>query len=118
MYLLPAAHTHCYELRDGRRQAAWSHATAVSSQALKGPVLQPSDLWRSTARHPHMPHTARGRSGRIWPPAAGTFAHITDGPLGPAAISRPVTARRVGGRHRATSIASITLSYGRGQENA
>jgi hypothetical protein len=62
MYLLPAAHTHCYELRDGRWQAAWSHATAVSSQALKGPVLQPSDLWRSTARHPHMPRSARTRS--------------------------------------------------------
>ena len=73
---------------------------------------------RPHRRLPLLPHTARGRSGRIWPPAAGTFAHITDGHLGPAAISRPVTARRVGGRHRATSIASITLSYGRGQENA
>jgi two-component system, NarL family, sensor kinase len=61
-----------------------------------------------------MPHTACGRSGRIWPPAAGTFARITDGHPGPPATSRPVTARRADGRHRAISIASSTLSYGRG----
>jgi hypothetical protein len=60
-----------------------------------------------------MPHTARGRSGRIWPPTAGTFARITDGPRGLAATSRAVTARQVRCRHRATSIISITLSYGR-----
>src|ERR1039457_4519674 len=49
--------------------------------------------------------------------AAGTFPRITDGHLGPAATSKPVTPRRVGGWHPATSIDSITLSYGRSPEN-
>jgi broad-specificity NMP kinase len=44
-------------------------------------------------------HTVCVRSGRIWPPAAGTFARIIDGHLGPAVTARPVTPRRVGGHH-------------------
>jgi hypothetical protein len=46
---------------------------------------------------------------------AGGSARISDGHLGPAATSRPVAPRQVGGRHAATSIDSITLSYGSGR---
>jgi len=35
-----------------------------------------------------MPHTARIRSGRIWPPVAGTFARIIDGQLDSAVTAR------------------------------
>src|SRR5260221_11068371 len=62
---------------------------------------------------PHLPHTARHVKGLA--PMAGPFARIADGHLGPATTSCPVTPRRIGGRHPATSITSIMLSYGRGE---
>jgi len=60
-------------------------------------------------------HAARVRSGRIWLPAAGTFARTSTGTEGPAATSGPVTPRRVGGEHVATSVDSCTLSDGEEQ---
>jgi hypothetical protein len=58
--------------------------------------------------------TARGRSGIIWPSAAGTFARIADGHLGPTATFRPVVPRQVVVCIR-LPIDSITLSDGKAQ---
>ena len=57
-----------------------------------------------------MPHTARVRSGRTWPPAAEAFPRIIDGHQGLAATSGPVPPRPSRRPASATSIDSITLS--------
>src|SRR6266498_4905752 len=46
------------------------------SYELARAVGQPATFvgaWCRTHEHPHLPHTARGRSGGIWPPAAEAF---------------------------------------------
>jgi hypothetical protein len=46
-----------------------------------------------------MPHTARVRPGRTWPPAAGTFAPVIDRPLTPGSDRQAITRdSRAGGR--------------------
>ncbi len=62
-----------------------------------------------------MPHAARVLSGRIRLPAAGTFARTSTGIWAPAATRSPVTPRRVGSEHRATSVDSCTPSDGEDQ---
>jgi len=47
---------------------------------------QPVAISHSDRRAPQI---APGRPGRIWPPAAGTFARIIDGHPSPAATSPP-----------------------------
>jgi hypothetical protein len=51
----------------------------------------------------------------IWPSAADPFGHITDGQVGPLAISSQSSRARVGGWHRAPTMDGITLSDERGQ---
>ncbi len=65
--------------------------------------------------HPHLPHTARARSGRIWPPGGGnplaSSAHVS-----PAAATMPVMRRRGDGRHTALRrVDGITVSDGDGR---
>jgi hypothetical protein len=62
-----------------------------------------------------LPHTARARSGRIWPPGSGVLSrhrpHVS-----PAAATMPVMRRRGGGRHTALRrVEGITVSHGDGR---
>jgi hypothetical protein len=85
--------------------AGHDRLTTKQAHPGQGPPTGPIYLSRdNTARH------VKGLA-----PTAGTFARISDGHLGPATTSSPVTPRRIGGRDPATSITSITLSYGRGE---
>jgi hypothetical protein len=56
-------------------------------------------------QRPVLPHTACVRSGRIWPPPAGTFARIIDGHLDrrspPGQPRRAESAADIDRRHHA-----------------
>ena len=115
-----------------REPAVWATRlprTAPARRAVidRAPRSWPPRLWPNTrvadpyfyAAAPqgerlHLPHTARVKSCRIWPRAAEASLASSTGTIA-RRRPRPVTPRCVGGRHRAMSIAIITLSDGEDQ---